>query len=100
MAFVASELSFNPQSLCCWWALGEEATLGLSACGGAACVRPPPGTAVATPPAPALCTGEMPGLVEVRAGRDGALRLCCAAVSELVISVLNSTGNYKLKAGF
>lgn len=47
-----------------------------------------PAPALATPPAPAMCTGEMPDLAEDGAGRDGALRLCCAVVSELVTSVL------------
>ena len=87
MAFVVSELSLSQQSLCCWWALGEEATLGGRAGDGAACVRLQPSACCGY----AACFRCAPGRRRAwwRMPRgETALRLCCAAVSELVTSLL------------
>ena len=100
MAFVVSELSLSQQSLCCWWALGEEATLGGRAGDGATC-----------PPAAQrllwlccllpLCAGEAPGLAEDAAGRDSSEAVLCRGFrAGHLTSSLNSTDNYQLKAGF
>lgn len=87
MAFVVSELSLSQQSLCCWWALGEEAALGSRAGGGAACVRLQPSARCGH----AACSRCAPGRRQARRRMprgETALRLCCAALSKLVTSVL------------